>query len=370
MKIELPIKIHNKFVIEVRDIETGEVVEKGYAENIVLNGLFPSFLFLAATAYTSYVGMRLNIGRGTGVPTPTRTILFNRIGTKDLTLIESVFNEVPTPSYTTKKAVITPAEYVGETITEVGLAAANDATIYTHAMIKDSEGNLLSLGPKTNTQEITIYSTVYFQPNFEPGITFDNLNNNQLLTGATCLERVNITSASGNSNYFTKLYLLPLNWSSSSNFQFSITDGNLRKTPVFRVETNQGNSKIKKLKLRGIASNYEVFTVNLEILAENESSLWNGWEFDKRVVGIGNGSQTTFALTWDEVWLTKPKKVYVDGVERTSGVTWSAGEITFDAAPQNGAAITADYWVKYAPKDSDHVLDVQFTLNFSEGVPV
>ena len=37
MDIKLPIKIHNRFDIEVKDITTGEIVQRGYAENIILD---------------------------------------------------------------------------------------------------------------------------------------------------------------------------------------------------------------------------------------------------------------------------------------------------------------------------------------------
>lgn len=42
-------------------------------------------------------------------------------------------------------------------------------------------------------------------------------------------------------------------------------------------------------------------------------------------------------------------------------------QITFDTAPADGAIITADYTVAYVPKDVNHVLDLQVTIQYGEG---
>ena len=41
-------------------------------------------------------------------------------------------------------------------------------------------------------------------------------------------------------------------------------------------------------------------------------------------------------------------------------------QITFHTPPANGAVITADYTVDYVPKDSNHVLDLQATIQYGE----
>ena len=43
--------------------------------------------------------------------------------------------------------------------------------------------------------------------------------------------------------------------------------------------------------------------------------------------------------------------------------------IVFDTAPANGDVITIDYTTDYVPKDSDHVLDFELTLQFGEYQP-
>lgn len=50
-------------------------------------------------------------------------------------------------------------------------------------------------------------------------------------------------------------------------------------------------------------------------------------------------------------------------------LTWNSNDgkaIVFDEAPANGAVITCSYHTPYIAKDSDHVLDLSFTLQFGE----
>lgn len=375
MKIELPIKLHNKFEVEVRDVTTGEIVTKGYAENIILDNFFN--LATLGNHITA-----LHFGRGTGVIAASRTTLFNQIGSRSKGHVESVFNQVPVPSYSTHKIVINPDEFIGETFTEVGWGNGS-TTIYTHALLKDSEGNPLTLGPKTDTQEITIYATNYFTPNFEDGITLIDI------TGPTSSNRSNAFlmyfTFRGAGDFFS-LYDLGGSTTKTRLKANGVTDGGYisrNNSPVngsfntnlIKFLTSQANGKIKTLKLEPVSSSSSyggssVIELNLETLAENNSTTWSGHEFDNTPIGTGDGSQTVFNLTWDEAWLTKPYKVYVDGIEITSGVTFNTGNITFDTAPADQAVITADYWVKYVPKDSNHELWIDFIINYAEGSPV
>ena len=167
MDIKLGCKIHNRFDIEVNDIRTGEIVQKGYAENIVLDSMYA---LLTEMSYSDW-WWSIHYGRGTGTLEPTRTSLFSEIGYIRKTKVEKIYNAPPLASYSKCKIVITPSTAVGEIITEVGLG--RDNTIYTHALIKDAEGNPLSIGPKTDTQEITIYATVFAELTMPDGMALN-----------------------------------------------------------------------------------------------------------------------------------------------------------------------------------------------------
>src|SRR5690606_11283758 len=92
---------------------------------------------------------------------PTRTSLFNHLGTKAATT-EDYKYAYPT-SYRTRKIVLNPEEYVGAEITEVGVAyGSTSSNLVTHALIEDAAGNPISL-VKTDTNVVTIYATIYFE---------------------------------------------------------------------------------------------------------------------------------------------------------------------------------------------------------------
>lgn len=385
MKIDLPIKIHNKFEIEVKDVVTGEIVQKGHAENIVLDAYFTTpYVHSTGTVVTrndSFVGSVIAFGKGTGELSSSRTTLFTYLDSKEALQHEIVINQAPLSSYATKYIKLLPEEYIGETITEVGVANSLHSSykhlVYTHALIKDSAGNSLTLGPKTGTQEITIYSTIYFVPDFEPGITLVTSAANHLVSGfvgwnVTGL-RVSSSSESWSGINGPRLFINSMNPDfNSSNIPFSQNGmGKLRRYE--RIDTAQHNEKIKTISVRSRYGAYgfdyphaQCFDVNLLTLAENNSSIWSGWGFDKTPIGTGDGSTTEFPLPWDEAWLDKPKTIYVDGV--ATAVTWTEDTITFAAAPADQAPITGSYWVKYVPKDENHVLDITFDINYAGGV--
>ena len=363
MDINLPIKIHNRFDIEVKDINTGEIVQRGCAENIILDNVYNSSLF-ASSSSSNYIGKTIRFGKGTGIISSSRTTLFEQLGSKDSPIVEAIFNQVPLISYSTKKIVLLPAEYVGERITEVGIGDGDGTTIYTHALIKDSEGNPLELGPKTDTQEITIYRTVYFVPNFESGIELVTyINYNAILLAGTFHSEVYAKdSNSHNIGINNSITSIPISFSRISN-------GVMTSGVVKLLTTHNNNTKIKTISDHTGSSTKlnKGALLNLEILAQNNSTMWGGYEFDNTPVGIGDGNTTIFNLMWDEAWLDKPYAVYVDGIVQLSGVAFDVGNITFDIAPADGAVITADYWVKYIPKDDNHEAWITFNYNFSEG---
>src|SRR5690606_23159649 len=107
MKIKAGVNFHNRFDI----VKNGEWV--GYAENIILNQMYNRIC-----NFNSYF-VNIHFGTGSGTPTPDRTSLFNHLGTKTA-VVEETIKALPT-SKVTKKIVLRPEEYVGQTITEVGV---------------------------------------------------------------------------------------------------------------------------------------------------------------------------------------------------------------------------------------------------------
>lgn len=165
--------IHNRFDIEVVDSKTGEVKQKAYAENVVLDNWFVA---LAETEYNTYGTHKggpatgFVFGSGSGLPASTDADLFSRFG-----YAASTDNGTwATPSKScysmTKKVSLSETQYVGKVFTEVGLCSSNIPysngnpsfrKTTTHAMLKDMNGNAVSL-TKTDTDIFNIAATVFF----------------------------------------------------------------------------------------------------------------------------------------------------------------------------------------------------------------
>ena len=153
MKPEISTKIHNRFDIVRTNIETGIEEQIAYAENIVLDTMWPRLISRAT--YFSHI----NYGTGSGVLNSTRTGLFTYLGTR-AAVDDLLTKEYPTASWR-RKIVINPEEEVGAVISEVGIAygAANN-NLVTHALIRDMNGDVITI-TKTSVDVFTIYATVY-----------------------------------------------------------------------------------------------------------------------------------------------------------------------------------------------------------------
>ena len=175
MKFNANVSIHNRFDIEVRDAITGELKQEAKAYNLVLDKMYTQLC--AGAVYFVYI----NFGTGTGTLSPTRTALFTYLGTK-VAVDDTIIKAVPTSSWK-RKIILNPEEYVGSIITEVGISfSSGTAGIVTHALLEDSEGNIISI-TKSATDVITIYATVYVTVSCSiPEMSLLNLpNNNQLI---------------------------------------------------------------------------------------------------------------------------------------------------------------------------------------------
>jgi len=378
MDIKIGVKLHNRFDIEVKDIRTGKIVQRAKAENIVLDAVYSRLN--STTDYT--LGKYIRYGGGSGTLAPDRTSLFDDIGYKTATVIEFVYNVPPIASYGKKSIVLLPEDAVGETITEVGLAVSTTSTtLVTHAMLEDSEGNPISIGPKTDAQEITIYSTLYAEVTSPEGMVINvpATEKNQLLDvliGAyPATKRLQSTyngillSSDKSATNPTEDYRSGVDYSPAARFTSFDTPNKKVSTPRLRYGTSEYNQKIWSIVLAnpmGASSNYGGALCRILL----PSCGWEGYNFIGKAIGTGDGSTVAFDLPWSDINTSKTYKIYLDGIEKTEGVDYtlsnseSTTTVTFTTAPANGAAITGDWWVDYIPKDSDHVLDLTFSIQY------
>lgn len=273
MNVKTGVKFHNRFDIEVRNAKTGNMKQQGFAENIVLNQLYSRIC-----NFNNYF-VNIHFGTGTGTLDPARTSLFAHLGTK-AAVDEEIIKAYPTSKWT-RRITLNPEEYVGSTFREVGVAYGSASTnLVTHAMIKDSEGNPLTL-TKTALDVLIIYATVY--------ITFSD--------GDT----VFANSAYRNTlvNYFTT-------HASVSN---TIGLGNYRNSDVPRksmVHVSKSTTKTVDIINRKVTFNTVRFGITEGNGPKNLAVLTNTLSYDlgthiggtisNEMVGVGDGVKTDFQL--------------------------------------------------------------------------
>lgn len=161
-RAELRASIHNRFDIEVVDAKTGEVKQRAQAENVICDSWW--------NRLSESKAMLIAFGSGAGTPSASDTTLFQQVGAKSIA--NTTYNKIDQINHVasvTRSVQLTESEYVGKTLTEVGLATSSGA-ITTHAMLQDMNGNQINI-LKTDTDIINIYATVYahWKPTYNDG---------------------------------------------------------------------------------------------------------------------------------------------------------------------------------------------------------
>lgn len=151
MNTEIKAGIHNRFDLEVIEKSTGKIRQKAYAENVVCNGLYESI-----KRQTPWFG-GISFGSGTGTPSETDSQLFSFVGTKAAGSAEYGRNDSEGWVSAVRSIRLLETEYVGETLTEVGITGYG---LSTHAMLQDMNGNPISI-EKTDSDIINIYATTF-----------------------------------------------------------------------------------------------------------------------------------------------------------------------------------------------------------------
>jgi len=275
MEVKQNIKIHNRFDVFSRNINTGVETQTGWGENILLDQIYTRLC-----GGSSYFA-NINFGTGTGAPSATRTSLFTHLGTKTA-VNEELVKAIPISSWK-RKIVLNPEEYVGQTITEVGIARGSASSyLMTHAMIKDAEGNPISI-TKTDTEVVTIYATVYVT--FDTSIDIDwlGVNNN-----TNTLMNYLIGGSSAPTGSFG---LLPIPFafarlgSTPSATWTADVANKKRKTNIPRFDINTANGNALALEFSNIFQ-----------LRFPATGIHAGRAYTNVPLGVGNGATRTFAM--------------------------------------------------------------------------
>lgn len=329
--------IHNKFDIIVRDAETMKEIQRGKAENIVLDRIYTKLC-----NFNSYF-TTIVFGSGTGTPTPDRTTLFSRVGSKPA-VNEEIIRAYPTSKWT-RSIRLGTLEYNGNTITEVGISETS-TEINTHALITDAENNPLSV-VKTDLVIVDIYATVYIEiPNVDSGLFYAGNGWRDYLAGGGSLGNTLKIAASP-----------PRDDIADPEYGFSRTGtrvadaANKRVSVSTRFQENDLNKDIASVMWvnTGLA-------VNLP-----RAGVFEGKQKNDVQVGVGDGAEMTFPLPNA---LIENLAVKVDDSPVSNWTLKGLNAIEFDAPVTEGSIVTASYLSKLIPKDRDHILDVSFTLQY------
>lgn len=169
MKADIGANVHNKFEFQLID-KDGNIKQEAIAYNLVTDTYYNRLNTDQSVAFT-YV----HLGTGTGTPSVSDLHLFNFLAYKatDFANNTNTITYIDTNRFSNSVTVtFTEAEAVGE-ITEIGLCDSTSGTasgshLYTHAMITDAEGHVISIN-KTDTDRLLVTVTVYLNltlPNF------------------------------------------------------------------------------------------------------------------------------------------------------------------------------------------------------------
>ena len=155
-EIKIDAGIHNRFVIELVDAKSGRVRKAAVAHNIICDQMWDRFA--AKSAWFNYI----QYGSGSGTPSTSDKSLFAYSGYKQASTDKiPTINRKECVAHITRNIQLSETEAVGVTITEVGIAySTKSSTLVTHAMLKDMNGNPVSI-EKTDTDILNIYATVY-----------------------------------------------------------------------------------------------------------------------------------------------------------------------------------------------------------------
>jgi hypothetical protein len=337
---QLNCNIHNRFDIEVVDAETGKIKQRAQAENVICSQLWTRLL--APNTYFNYIFY----GTGSGTPSLSDTALFTHLG----------YKAVAAPAYDydwdegwvsiRQRCQLSETENVGSTLTEVGIGYGTASTnLVTHAMLKDMNGNTISIA-KTATDIINIYATVFVHwaaDGYDSGtIRIIQPATWNFPTMPVFIRFLLGVSTSGLALYPTFSpgghwpYIGSVDYADSSSYlsgsyvggaltkSYNISEKTITLT-VTRLAVAQGNvaGGIGAISFACYYSNSGTNYFSLPCFVFKVGGSWYaGTSITGEAIGAGDGSTVDFATAFDRV--QSGAKIYVDGVEQTSGITVDA----------------------------------------------
>ena len=328
--------LHNRFDIVCRNAKTGEVVQRGQAENIILDRMYDRLCNF--NTYFVYI----LFGTGTGTPSASGTTLFSRLGYKAAT-DEEIVRSYPNSKWV-RKIRLESSEYNGSTITEVGISE-HTTNVNTHAMITDSEGNSLSI-IKNSLMVVDIYATVFIKiPNVDSGLFYISNGWRDYLAGGGSAPSNVIRVATTQSDETDVLA------GYTQTATKTVDVANKRVTVATRLEAGTFNKDIQCVDWVGTGLRIKL----------PRTGIFEGKQRNDVQIGVGDGELTKFPLP---NLLFENLVVTVDDVTNTNWELNDDNEVEFDTAVTTDSIVKASYLSKLVPKNSTNVFDISFTLQY------
>ena len=306
--LALMARIHNRWDVEVVDAATGEVKQRARGFNVICDGWWANIP--NASGSVSYI----QYGGGSGTPAASDTALFSRIGSKSVSMTEdtsTIQQDFVSWQYSIQLA---PADAVGETITEVGLATGQTSGLLTHAMLQDMNGNPISI-TKTATDIVNIYATIFLH------IETDRYASGKIriTKNVTWMRGFGLTTGS-----YVRISVAPYQTaaydskSDTANLSSGSYDAATKTTSMsfVQLQAAAGNCDGGALFLAfGYylgSPNYNNRNAYLIMFPASKSQILN------EAVGTGDGSTKNFKTKFA---FPSNATIYIDGVAQASGVT-------------------------------------------------
>ncbi len=368
-EVKIKTSLHNRFDIVKKDIRTGEEKPVAYAENIILNSIWDPLL--VNNDYREHYFDAIAFGSGTGTLDAGRTTLFDQIAYATAGNTEYEYDLDEGWISCRRSCVLSEAEHVGETLTEVGIRYDYGNCIVTHAMLQDMNGNPTSI-EKTDTDIITIYATVYVRW-AAMGYQGGKIRLNLLPDAYDVDDHWILKWLLGISQFAYGKTNRKLVFSAQCNgcFDYSIDGQDYIMKSVDYVRTASVANKTVSFYARLPADNGNSdFGIRSVTLALNDQSLliadlldsnfYTPSEIVGEQIGTGDGSETNFKTAFPHI--RSGAKVYVDGIEQTSGVS------IIENAPANNDLGPGMLQVPVGTTDDRAVLGMYNDYKVADGV--
>lgn len=296
--------IHNRFDIEVIDAATGEIKQKAYAENVILNQLWTANFW--TYAWFKYI----HYGTGTSTPTATDTQLEHFYAAVEAGNLS--WGYTADTVWAKKSIQLLETVAVGQTLAEIGVGRTNAAgTLCTRALLRDMNGNIITIA-KTDRDILNIYATVYLHwevSGYDNG--YISVLPGYLAEQTSCVDIVSMA--------------LGLAKGAGFNCRFGGECCGYGTTSALTFSWN-GTSRVltgTAARLAAASANTNSFgginTINGDLVFNVGGSWFSGSEIVGEPIGTGDGVTTDFSTKFGAV--KQGAKIYLDGIEQTSGVS-------------------------------------------------